>query len=129
MLICGMSHAVLRGTSSDYGSRSNWAYCSLDSRGLCLGRSVLPLPCENRRLSMGFSRDIIMFFQFKHTDGFYESQYRRVFYSYYSRSEWLGIFLSWEYKEPSMQPTKAPLCSSLQQNVQPFLTQQSSSTY
>ena len=27
---------------------------------------------------MGFSRDIILFFQFKHTDGLYESQYRRV---------------------------------------------------
>ena len=26
--------------------------------GLCLGHSVLPLPCENRRLSMGFRRDI-----------------------------------------------------------------------
>ena len=129
VLICGKSHAVLRGTSSDYGSWSNWAYYSLDSRGLCLGHSVLPLPCENRRLSIGFCRDIILFFQFKHTDGLYESQYRRVFYSYYCRSEWLGIFLSWEYKEPSMQPTKAPLCSSLQQNVQPFLTQQSSSTY
>ena len=53
VLICGKSHAVLRGTSSDYGSWSNWAYYSLDSRGLCLGHSVLPLPCENRRLSMG----------------------------------------------------------------------------
>ena len=31
--------------------------------------------------------DIILFFQFKHTDDLYESQYRRVFYSYYCRSE------------------------------------------
>ena len=85
--ICGKSHAVHRGTSLDYGSWSDWAYHSLDSRGLCLGRSVLPLPCEKRRLSMGFSREIIFFFQFKHTDGLYESQYRRVFYSYYCRSE------------------------------------------
>ena len=65
----------------------NWAYYSLDYRGLCLGHSVLPLPCENRRLSMEFSREIILSFQFKHTDGLYESQYRRVFYSYYCRSE------------------------------------------
>ena len=77
VLTCGKSHALLRGTSSDYGSWSNWAYYSLDSRGLCLGHSVLPLPCENRRLSMGFSRDIY-FFQFKHTDGLYESQYRCI---------------------------------------------------
>ena len=87
VLICDKSHAVLRGTSSDYGSWSKWAYYSLDSRRLCLGPSVLPLPCETRRLSMGFSREIILFFQFKHTDGLYESQYRRVFYSYYCRSE------------------------------------------
>ena len=73
VLICGKSHAVLRATSSDYGSWSNWAYYSFDSRGLCLGHSVLPLPCENRRLSMGFSHEIILFFQFKHTDGLYEA--------------------------------------------------------
>ena len=77
MLICGKSHAVLRGTSSDYGSWSNWAYYSLDSRGLCLGHSVLPLPSENRRLSMGFSCDMF-FFQFKHTDGLIESQHRCI---------------------------------------------------
>ena len=46
------------GTSPDYGSWSKWAYSSLGSRSLCLGHSVLPLPCENRRLSMGFYRDI-----------------------------------------------------------------------
>ena len=91
--------------------------------------SERPTGSRARRFSTGFSREIILFLQFKLTDDFYDSLYRRVFYSYYCRSEWLGIFLSWEYKEPSMQPTKAPLCSSLQQNVQPFLTQQSSSTY
>ena len=58
VLICGKSKAVLRGTSLDYGSWSKWAYYSLGSRSLCLGHSVLPLPCENRRLSMGFCRDI-----------------------------------------------------------------------
>ena len=52
------SHAGLRGASPDYGSWSKWAYSSLGSRSLCLGHSVLPLPCENRRLSMGFYRDI-----------------------------------------------------------------------
>ena len=58
VLICGKSHAVLRGTSPDYGRWPKWAYSSLDYRTLCLGHSVLPLPCENRRLSMGFCRDI-----------------------------------------------------------------------
>ena len=58
VLICGKSQAVLRGISPDYGSWSKWAYSSLDSRSLGLGHSVLPLPCENRRLSMGFCRDI-----------------------------------------------------------------------
>ena len=58
VLICGKSQAVLRGISPDYGSWSKWAYSSLGSRSLCLGHSVLPLPCENRRLSMGFCRDI-----------------------------------------------------------------------
>ena len=58
VLICGKSHALLRGTSPDYGSWSKWAHSSLGSRSLCLGHSVLPLPCENRRLSMGFCRDI-----------------------------------------------------------------------
>ena len=43
-------------TSPGYGSWSKWAHSSLGSRSLCLGHSVLPLPCENRRLSMG--RDI-----------------------------------------------------------------------
>ena len=38
-------------------------------------------------------------------------------------------FFPWSTKSPACTPTKAPLCSSLQQNVQPFLTQQSSSTY
>ena len=37
----------------DYRSWSKWAN-SLDSRSLCLGHSGLPLPCENRRLSMRF---------------------------------------------------------------------------
>ena len=45
------SHAGLRGASPDYGSWSKWAYSSLGSRSLCQGHSVLPLPCENRRLS------------------------------------------------------------------------------
>ena len=58
VLICGKTHAVLRGTSPDYGSWSKWAYSSLGSRRLCLGHSVLPLPCENRRLSMGICRDV-----------------------------------------------------------------------
>ena len=58
VLICGESHAVLRGTSPDYGSWSKWAYYNLGSRSLCLGHSVLPLPFENRRLLMGFCRDI-----------------------------------------------------------------------
>ena len=58
VLICGESHAVLRGTSPDYGSWSKWAHSSLGSRSLCLGQSALPLPCENRRLSMGSRRDI-----------------------------------------------------------------------
>ena len=34
VLICGKSHAVLRGTSPDYGGRSKWAYSSLGS-GVC----------------------------------------------------------------------------------------------
>ena len=55
------SHAGLRGASPDDGSWSKWAYSSLGSRSLCLGHSVLPLPCENRRLSMGFYRDIFCF--------------------------------------------------------------------
>ena len=58
VLICGESQAVLRGISLDYGSWSKWAYSSLGSWSLCLGHSVLPLSCENRRLSMGFCRDI-----------------------------------------------------------------------
>ena len=52
------SHAGLCGASPDYGSWSKWAYSSLGSRSLCQGHSVLPLPCENRRLSMGFYSDI-----------------------------------------------------------------------
>ena len=31
VLICGKSHAVLRGTSTDYGGRSKWACSSLGS--------------------------------------------------------------------------------------------------
>ena len=46
VLICGKSQAVLRGISPDYGSWSKWAYSSLGPRSLCLGHSVLPLPCE-----------------------------------------------------------------------------------
>ena len=56
--ICGKSRAVFRWASPDYGSRSKRAYSSLGSRSFCQGHSVLPRPCENRRLSMGFSRDI-----------------------------------------------------------------------
>ena len=55
------SHAGLRGASPDYGSWSKWVYSSLGSRTLCQGHSVLPLPCENNRLSMGFCRDIFFF--------------------------------------------------------------------
>ena len=29
---------------------------------------------------MGFSRDIFLFFKYEHTEGLYESQYRRLFY-------------------------------------------------
>ena len=61
VLICGKSHAVLCGTSPDYGSWSKWAHSSLGSRSLFLSHSVLPLPCENRRLSMGICRDICIF--------------------------------------------------------------------
>ena len=68
------------GTSPNYGSWSKWAYSSLGFRSLCLAHSVLPLPCENRRLSMGNYRDIFLFFQYEHTEGLYESQYRRLFY-------------------------------------------------
>ena len=128
VLICGKSHAVLRGTSSDYGSWSNWAYYSPDSRGLCLGHSVLPLPCENRRLSMGFSRDIILFFQFKQTDGLYESIQACFTCTTAGRNDWVSFFPG-STKSPACSPTKAPLCNSLQQNVQPSLTQQSNSTY
>ena len=38
-------------------------------------------------------------------------------------------FIPGSTKIPACSPTKAPLCSSLQQNVQPSLTQQSNSTY
>ena len=55
------SHAGLRGAPPDYRSWSTWAYSSVGSRSLCQGHSVLPLPCENRRLSMGFFRDIFCF--------------------------------------------------------------------
>ena len=79
VLICGKSRDVLRATSPDYGSWSKWAYYSLSSRSLCLGHSVLSLPCGNRRLLMGFCR-YIFFFLFDHTDGLYGSQYRRLFY-------------------------------------------------
>ena len=58
VLIWGKSHAVLRGASPDCGSWSKWDYSSLGSRSLFLGHSVLPLPCENGRFSMGFCRDI-----------------------------------------------------------------------
>ena len=58
VLICGRGQAALRGTQLDYGSWSKWAYYSLGSRCPCLGHSTLPHPCENRRLSMGFCRDI-----------------------------------------------------------------------
>ena len=40
------------------GSRSKRAYSSLSFRSFCEGHSVLPLPCENRRLSTGFYSDI-----------------------------------------------------------------------
>ena len=79
VLISGKSQAVLCWTSLDYGIWSKWAYYSLGSRSLCLGHSALPLPCENRRLSMGCCRDIY-FVQLEHTDGLYGSQYRHLFY-------------------------------------------------
>lgn len=40
------------------GSRSKRAYSSLSFQSFCEGHSVLPLPCENRRLSTGFYSDI-----------------------------------------------------------------------
>ena len=65
---------------------------SLGSRSPCLGHSVLPRPCEYGRHSMVFflSR---LFFQFKHTDGLYGSQYRRLFswYNYIGQKDW-GFF-------------------------------------
>ena len=127
VLICGESQAVLRGTSLDYGSWSKWAYYSLGSRSLCLGHSVLPLPCENRRLSMGFCRDFF-FFQFEHADGLYGSQYRRLFLLVLLQvgmTENLSLLV---VQSSACSPTKAPLRSSLQ-NVQPSLTQQRSRTY
>ena len=46
------------GASSYCGSRSKRACSSLSFWSFCQGHSVLPLPCENRRLSMGFYSDI-----------------------------------------------------------------------
>ena len=77
VLICGRSQAALRGTPLGYGSWSEWAYYSLGSRSPCRGHSVLPLPCENRRLSMGFCCDY--FFQFEHTDGLCGSVQASIF--------------------------------------------------
>ena len=129
VLICGKSHAVLHGTSSDYGSWSNWAYYSLDSRGLCLGHSVLPLPCENRRLSMEFYRDLFCF-----SSTSIPTVYMSLSTGVYFTSTTAGRN-DWESFSPGStelsfcSPTKAPLCSSLQQDVQPSLTQQRSRTY
>ena len=124
----GKSQAVLRGISPDYGSWSKRAYSSLGSRSLCLGHSVLPLPCENRRFSMGFCRDIFF-----------------LPVQAYRRSIWVSVQASFllvllqvgmtgnlsplVVQSSACSPTKAPLRSSLQQNVQPSLTQQRSRTY
>ena len=106
---CGKGQAVLRGTSLDYGSWSKRAYSNLGSRSLWLGHSVLPLPCENRWLSMGFCRDII-FLQFEHTDGIYGSQYRRLSY-YHStaagRNDWESF--SPGSTELSLQPHRSAI--------------------
>ena len=131
MLICGKSHAVLRGTSPDYGSWSKWAYYSLGSRSLCLGHSVLPLPCENRRLSMRFSWNI-----FCSSSSSMQTVYMSLSTGGYFTSATAGRNVGESFfpvctKSSAYSPTKAPLqlCSSLQQNVQQSFTQQCSRTY
>ena len=127
VLISGKSQAVLRRTSLDYGSESKWAYYSLGSRSLCLGHSVLPLPCENRRLSMGFCRVIYIFPV--------RACRRSIWVSVqaYILLVLLQVRMTGDHSLLVVQsspcsPTKAPLRSSLEQN-EPSLTQQRIHTY
>ena len=123
MLICGKSHTVLRGTSPDYGSWSKWAYSSLGSRSLCLGHSVLPLPCENRRLSMGFCRDIFFLPVRAYRWSIWVSVQASILLVILQVGMTGNLYLL-VVQSSACSPTKAPLRRSLQQNVQPSSTQQ-----
>ena len=69
-----------------------------------------------------------LFFQYEHTDGLYGSRYRRLFFWYYfvRRKDWAsfstgsgtGLHLT---SSPPFSPTKEPLRSFQQQDVQPSL--------
>ena len=93
------------------------------------GHSALPLPRENRQLSMGFFLSRIVF-QFLHTDGSCGSQYRRlIFWYYYVRREDWGSFPAGSSTGPritsyhlSASP-KSHSAASKQQDVQPSLAQ------
>ena len=122
------SHAGLRGALPDYGSWSKWAYSSLGSRSLCQGHSVLPLPCENRRLSMGFCRDIFFLPVRAYRRSIWVSAPASILLVLLQVGMTGNLPLLVVQSSPC-SPTKAPLYCSLQKSVQPSLTQQSSRTY
>ena len=62
VLICGKSHAVLRGTSRDYGGRSKWAYASLGSGVSARATPFCPFLAKTGGSRWDFSRYISFFF-------------------------------------------------------------------
>ena len=81
VLICGKSHAVLRGTSPHYGGRSKWAYSNLGSGVYARATPFCPFLAKTGGSRWDFIAIYFVFFQYEHTDGLYESQYRRLFTS------------------------------------------------
>ena len=126
--ICSNSQAVLRETSPDYGSLCRWAYFSLDLPESVPGplRSA-PSVRKQAALDGIFSRFFI-----------FSSSSIQTVYMGSAPASTLQVLLQvgmtgnlrlLVVQSSACSPTKAPLRSSLQQNVQPSFTQQCSRPY